>query len=217
MTNILMSTLQAKSGWNNILQKYLENKKVLVIPFAFGDIVKNERDWLKIYGLRSKYYLQMVNPLVSFGVNKKDISWAKYYSDTSRTLKEKINKADVLFFSGGYPDLMMKRLKDMDVIKSIQKFKGTVIGFSAGAMVQIENFHITPDKDYNHFSYHYSLELLHGFDVEVHYEKSEDHDAYIDKVIMERNIPVYAIGDNGIVIVEDNQFKSYGDVTFYHV
>jgi len=34
---------------------------------------------------------------------------------------------------------------------------------------------------------------------------------------MERNIPVYAIGDNGIVIVEDNQFKSYGDVTFYHV
>lgn len=71
MTNILMSTFQAKSGWNNILQRYLENKKVLVIPFAFGDIVKNERDWLKIYGLRSKYYLQTVNPLVSFGVNKK--------------------------------------------------------------------------------------------------------------------------------------------------
>ncbi len=55
------------------------------------------------------------------------------------------------------------------------------IGSSAGAMIQIAKYHITPDEDYNTFTYNKGLNLIKDFDIEVHYEGTEVQNKYIKR------------------------------------
>ncbi|EPZ54469.1 peptidase S51 family protein [[Clostridium] sordellii ATCC 9714] len=66
---------------------------------------------------------------------------------------------------------MMDRLKEFKIIEDIENYKGIVMGSSAGAMVQVAQYHITPDKDYDTFSYNEGLNMITDFDIEVHYKK----------------------------------------------
>ena len=50
--------------------------------------------------------------------------------------------------TGGAPDLMMKRIKEKKLKKLIKNYKGIMIGYSAGAMIQLDSYHISPDEDY---------------------------------------------------------------------
>lgn len=212
MTNILMSLFKTKQDWNEKLEGYLKGKRVLVLPFSFGKDIEDEAGWLEVYGEQGKYFLATIEPFLSFGVAALDIHLINYFTDDTETIRAQIKQADVLFFPGGYPDLMMKRLEEKAVIDDIRTFQGTIIGYSAGAMIQMEDYHISPDKDYAEFSYNKGLPLLKGFAIEVHYDPDTAQQHYIQKVMAEKNIPVYAIGSTGMLIIEEQQIQSFGHV-----
>lgn len=197
-TNILLSMFPAKEDWNASLESYLKNKKVFVLAFSFlKEFVQNTEDWQNLYAPRTgKYYASIVQPLTSFGVQEADIHWGNYFLDSSATLVAKINTADVLFLPGGAPDEFYERIWAKELATTIENFTGTIIGFSAGAMVQIANFHITPDDHYLTYTYHQGLKLISEFDIEVHYEA---HDTVMNEAIKrclaDTQRRVYAIGN----------------------
>jgi peptidase E len=218
MVNILFSSYNFNEKWaKDSMQKYIKcDDKVLVIPFSFGENISNDMDWQDAYSKgNGKYYNTIVLPFLSCGIREENIEWVNYFKDTDENAKDKIRSSDILFFTGGLPDKMMHRLKEFDLISEVENFVGVIIGVSAGAMIQIADYHITPDKDYDIFSYNKGLNLIRDFDIEVHYEETEIEKSYINKVLNERVDTVYAIKDTGGIIVDNNAITLLGDTQIF--
>jgi cyanophycinase len=105
----------------------------------------------------------------------------------------------------------MKRIKEKRLKKIIKNYKGVMIGYSAGAMIQLDSYHISQDEDYPEFSYQTGLGCLSGFDIEPHFRKSKIQIKSIEKVQEEKQIPIYGIYENGGIIV-DKSITCFGKV-----
>lgn len=214
MVNMLFSLYNFNDTWaKDAVSKYINcSNKVLIIPFSFGENIKNNVDWQNEFGKDSgNHYKAIIKPFLSYGIKGKNINCINYFEDTKENAKNKIRNSDILFFTGGLPDKMMCRLKEFDLINEIENFTGTIIGSSAGAMIQIKEYHITPDEDYDTFSYNKGLNFIKDFDIEVHYKETEIQKNYISKVLNEKTDRVYAIKNTGGIIVDNNSIKLLGD------
>ena len=105
----------------------------------------------------------------------------------------------------------------MDLVEAIREHKGIVIGYSAGALIQLSEYHLSPDEDYAEFGYYSGLGYLNGFYVEVHYEGTAIQRESIQRVLKERRKPVYAIVNAGALIVDETGRKTIGDVTLFEI
>lgn len=214
MVNMLFSLYNFNENWaKDKVSKYINsNNKVLIIPFSFGDGICNNIEWQNEFGKNSgKHYKNIIVPFLSYGISEKNINLINYFKDTKEIAKDKIKNSDIIFFTGGLPDKTMYRLKEFDLINQIENFTGIIIGSSAGAMIQIKEYHIIPDEDYDTFSYNKGLNLIDNFDIEVHYKGTTIQKNYINKVLNEKVNTVYAIKNTGGIIIDDNSITLLGD------
>ncbi len=217
MINILLEGYDIAVSWlYDELKAYIKpNHKVAVIALAYRDNrVKNLDDWNVLYDKNNgKYYNGIVDGLTAYGISVDNIKFINYFTDSKETAKQKIENADILYFPGGLPDRMFERIKELDLYDTIVNHKGIVMGYSAGAVIQLSEYHLSPDDDYPEFSYYEGLGYLNDFYLEVHYEGADIQDASIRRVIKERGKTVYAtyLG-NGAIIVDDGDVKLLGEV-----
>lgn len=214
MVNMLFSEYNFHESWAiDIVTKYISsNDKVLIIPFSFGEEICSDKDWQNAYNKDDgKYYESVILPFMNYGVKEENIRWINYFADTMESAKVNMRNSNIIFFTGGFPDKMMLRLIEFDLIDDIENFAGVIIGSSAGAMIQIAEYHISPDEDYNTFTYNTGLNLIKNFDIEVHYEGTKVQNKCIEKVLMEKKNRVYAITNTGGIIVDDAKIIFLGD------
>jgi len=219
MVNMLFSLYNFHESWaNDIAAKYINAAdKVLIITFSFGDGICNDKEWQDAYSKNNgKYYKDVITPFISYGIKEENINWLNYFKDTKENAKVKIRNSNILFFTGGLPDKMMSRLMEFDLIGDIERFTGVIIGSSAGAMIQIAEYHITPDDDYNTFSYNAGFNMINDFDIEVHYEGTEVQNKYIKKVLAEKKDVLYAITNSGGVIYDNKKITLLGDTKIFN-
>lgn len=214
MVNMLFSKYNFNESWAmDIVAKYINsNDRVLIIPFSFGEEIGSDKDWQNAYNKdNGKYYKSVVVPFMNYGIKEENIKWINYFKDTIESAKVDIINSNIIFLTGGFPDKMMLRLIEFNLVNDIEDFEGVIIGSSAGAMIQIAEYHITPDVDYNTFTYNKGLNLIKDFDIEVHYEGTEVQNKYIKKVLMEKKDKVYAITNTGGIIVDNEKIILVGD------
>lgn len=214
-THILMNTSMIDEEWcyPTLKQFITEHSQVCIMAFSFFDDVKNEVDWEHNYGKQGIYYSSNVDVWKRYGIEESQIIWVNYFKDTRLRMLNKIKNSDIIFFTGGAPDKMMQRIHEYNLEEVLEQYQGLMIGYSAGAMIQLSKYHITPDVDYSTFLYEEGLACLSGFDIEVHYEGEETQNECIQKIIEEKKIPVYALWDDGGIVVTKNNIKSFGHVT----
>jgi len=221
MINILFSNYNFDEKWcfeslRNIIKS---NHKVLIIPFSFHDEwMQNDNEWQNAYNsTNGTYYKDILSPFLTYGIPKENISWLNYFKDTKESAKHKITSSDIIFFTGGLPDQTMYRLEKFNLIDVIENYTGIIIGSSAGAMVQLSEYHITPDKDYDTFSYNAGLNLIDDFYIEVHYKETDIQKNSIQKVLYDRFKKVYAITDTGGILIHNNKITLLGDVISFNI
>jgi peptidase E len=217
MVNILLNTPAIHERWcRRKISKYIRHgKKVLIVPFSFHeDYIGDNADWLAHYGYGQDLYCEVVHPLLELGVREEDIALVNYYSDTPKSFGNLIRMADVIYFTGGWPDKMMARLWEFGAISQLSSFPGVVMGYSAGAMIQFDTFHMTPEEEDQEFQYCDGLDLLSGFDIEVHYTGSDVQEECLHRAIQETGRAVFALEDHGGLIVDGNKFITLGHVHF---
>ena len=173
--------------------------------------------WLELYGREAgMFYHWLIDPLMEFGIPEEQIAVVNYFADSKEQAKQKIENADILYFTGGLPDAMMDRLAEFELLDVLGEFDGLVLGCSAGAMIQLEDYHITPDWDYPEFGYYKGLPWLNDFYVEVHYEGTQLQKDCIQRVLRECGKPVYAIHhDKGALIVEKGIITRLGETELF--
>lgn len=221
MVNLLLSLYNFDEDWCYETLKHIikEEHNVLIIPFSYhDDWLNSEYDWDKTFNYKyGTHYKEIVTPFLAYGILESNISWINQFVDSIDLMKDKIKKSDIIFFTGGYPDLMMEKFKKYNLVKEIENYNGVIIGASAGAMVQIKEFHISPDSDYDDYSYNKGLNIIKDFDIEVHFENTEIQNICILRAIREKRKPVYSITNNGAVLVQDGEIITLGDAEKWDV
>ena len=220
MVNVLLESydLTAPFLYEELRNYIRPNSRVAIVAFSFlPSQANNLEQWLGLYGEEGMFYNWLVEPFQSFGVPVENITFVNYFADTYESAAAKIRSADIIYFTGGLPDAMMDRLYEFELVDILKSYDGVVMGCSAGAMIQLEEYHITPDRDYPEFGYYQGLPWLRDFYVEVHYEATELQNRCIQRVLSERKKPVYATAFNGAaIIVDGDQMKLLGEVKVFN-
>ena len=187
MINILLDVLDFSADFlYQELKRYIHpSDKVVILAFSYRDReVHNLRDWKMLYGENGgRYYESMVSPFLRYGIPEDHIEWINYYTDAKSKAAEQIRNADILYLPGGMPDRMMERINDFNLRDAILQFQGVVMGYSAGALIQLQEYHLSPDQDYPKFTYFKWLPILKDFYLEVHYEDSTVQNEAIQRVL----------------------------------
>ncbi|MBE6666334.1 MAG: hypothetical protein E7603_08985 [Ruminococcaceae bacterium] len=185
---------------------------VCVIAFSFREnAVRSAREWERFYGKDSKNYKGITSGLCAYGISSERISFLNYFTDTKTSAMEKIKTADVLYFPGGLPDKMMERIREFELESVICAHTGIFMGYSAGALILLSEYHLSPDHDYPAFQYGKGLGLVDGFFLEVHDTGAPEQIAAIQKVKTEREKSVYTLPlMKGALLVEDGKISLLG-------
>lgn len=221
MINILLEGYDINADWlYDDLKKYiLPNYSVAVVAFSFRDSeVNNSADWNLLYSKENGiYYNGIVGGFTAYGILENNITFVNYFEDTKESAKQKIEKADILYFTGGRPDRMMDRIKEFDLVDVLRKHNRIVMGYSAGAVIQLSEYHLSPDKDYKEFQYYDGLGYLNDFYLEVHYKNTKVQNKAIHRVLAERGKTVYATAlMSGAIIVDNGNVKLLRDVKTFN-
>lgn len=217
MVNILLSRFEPELPWlQNALGRYLNPQtRVLVAGYSFSDACTDEQGWQAWYGEGSVERLQTERSFSVFGIKSQNIRWADFFTDTKKAFSEKLNSADVLYLPGGLPERMMERFAAKKLVSILEAFDKTVIGASAGALIQCRDYMISPDSDYREHSRHRGLSYITDFSVDVHYENNPVQNESIRRHLFESKKPVYAIPDDGGIIRDGETVTLLGNVTLF--
>lgn len=209
--NILLNTYAFHEEWAKPwLERILKPEmKVAVVALSFNAGM-NEAE-----AATEGHRRDLLPAFMEYGIAPGKIELVNWFRDTPQTAREKIQNSDVLFFTGGWPDHMMYRLHRWGLVELIERFDGIIMGCSAGAMVQMKQYHITPDEDYPHFCYQEGMNMLDRFYVEVHYKETELQQASIDRVRKEKGKPVFAMYNDGGLLVEGERITVMGRMRLF--
>jgi peptidase E len=218
MINILFDCPNLDDFKEELREYFSEDSRVAVVAFSFyDDYVYDAASWEKVYGRGlGNCYLETVDALSAFGVSKDNITFINYFTDTHESARDKIKNANVVYFTGGLPDRMMDRIKEFNLLDTLREFDGIAVGYSAGAVIQLAEYHLYPDGDYKDFEYYEGLDYLNSLYLEVHYEFKPEQNESIRRVLAERNLPVYVTHTRrGGVVVDNGRIKIIGKVDVY--
>lgn len=220
MINILLDVLDFSADFlYEKFKRYIHpSDKVVILAFSYRDReVQNLRDWKMLYGKSGgQYYDSMVSPFLRYGIPEDHIEWINYYTDAKSKAAEQIRNADILYLPGGMPDRMMERIDDFNLRDAILEFQGVVMGYSAGALIQLQEYHLSPDQDYPEFTYFKGLPILKDFYLEVHYEDGPVQNEAIRRVLKERRKTVYAmVTDRAAIVIDGPKVRLLGDVNVF--
>lgn len=220
MINILLEGFDIDAPWlYDELKNYIKpNHSVAVVAFSFrDDRIKSLSDWNGLYGkVNGKYYDGIIGGFTAYGIPSDKITFINYFTDTKESAAQKVKTADIIYFLGGLPDRMMERIKEFDLYDVLMQHKGILMGYSAGAVIQLAEYHLSPDDDYPEFKYYEGLPYLNNFYMEVHYEGIKLQNESIQRVLNERGKTVYATAfKSGAILVDNGNIKLLGNVKVF--
>lgn len=210
--NILLNYYNFDGEWaRETLEPYVKGR-VLILPLAYREHdIYDKESWQRVYGEGGEKYDNIMRPFYSYGIAKQNIGWLNFFDQQADHVAE-INAADMLFFTGGMPEKAIARLAALDLIQVVRNFGGVVAGASAGAMLQLSSYHVTPDEDYAEYGLWQGLGLVDGFDLEVHYLDTELQNQCTRRAVIDLGVPVYQMWHEGGLLVENGVVKTMGNV-----
>lgn len=218
MVNILANYYNFHENWGRAaFSKYINSQsKVTIVALAYRDYQVYDNDsWLKLYGKGGEKYDNIIAPFLSFGIQESSINWINPFVDSGAESAFKITSSDVLLFCGGLPEKLLERMQNMRMDTIVKQYKGTIIGVSAGAMMQLDRYHITPDDDYpQYIADNKGLGLVKGLDLEVHYLETAVQVECLNMALANKQ-PIYAIWHEGAVIVDNGKITTVGNVELH--
>lgn len=214
MINILLSNYDYGMGeLQEGLSKYLRNSmKVAIIPFSHSETITTSAEYDRSINKGGEYYEVISDQFGEFGIIDDNISVVHYFYDEIEVMKDKISKADILFFTGGLPDKSVERLHEKDLVDTIKSFNGIIMGSSAGALIQLSEYFCTPDKDYSKFSFYKGLNLIKkDFYVNVHYRGNDLKSEFPELSNLKKTI--YGIPEGAGIVISNNKIEEIGNVS----
>ena len=212
MINVLLNYYNFDGEWARPhLEDLVVNRRVLIIPLAFRESQAWDNDsWQAIYGKGGEKYDNVIRPFLAYGYKEEDLDWLNCFD--ARDHIRQIENASLLFFTGGMPEKAIARMEQLGITEAVKNFNGVVMGASAGAMLQLEVYHVTPDEDYGCYHIQHGLGLVRGLNLEVHYLSSDLQNECSLRALAELGLPIYKMWHEGGLIYDNGNITVMGQV-----
>jgi peptidase E len=129
------------------------------------------------------------------------------YGDAFEEIRRKIDRSDLVYLPGGITSVLVERLKRKSVDRLLRKYKGVIVGRSAGALALGKKCIVTKNRR-NRTSRMISGIGLVGFSVKAHYKPSKDEAL---KRFSEEEI-IYAIPERSALVFNKGSLSCMGNV-----
>ena len=202
----------------NRLKEYIEpNMKVLCIPFAsdLNWLIDNEKSELEKYG---RFWTSHYKPFSKYGITEDNFYVAKIH-DNEYELKKIISESDIIYFSGGQMEKLIRLLYHYNLIDYllIHMNEKIFIGESAGALVLQDEYTEVPhiDECYNRYRREKGIGIINNMNIIVHYdEQNRKHrrNFRLLKWFGRRGKNVVCLSNDGAVLITDNNIEYLGKV-----
>ena len=189
------------------------NNKVVVIPWSFA--IETDAEGVDKYfsGKKRENYF---SPLLTLGIDEKNITIINCYRDKTEYMKEKIKESDVLVLPGGNPEIFYNKVVSCGLIDVIRNYSKVVIGESAGTELQLNNYFITAKNNYyKKFDWYKGFNVIDDpFYMDVHSSNNYNYLKKLQKVANEKKKNIYAIYNDGVMIFnrKTHDLEIYGNV-----
>ena len=206
-----------------LVEKKLKDKikidnKAVIIAWTFPlEIDKKtfEEDWFPKGGRR---YNKYVGSLLKLGLKEENITVLNCYdTENFENFKKIIDNSNILVITGGNPEMLYSKVtQETELLYNIKHYKGIIIGFSAGADLQLKRYFITAKNNYyKYFAFYDGFGVLNDpFYLDVHSNNNKKYLEKLQRVANEKNKPVYAIFDDGAMIYDrsSQELELFGNV-----
>ncbi len=203
----------------NKLKKIINpNQKAVIIAWTFPtEIDKETFDdvWFPKGGRR---YNKYVGSLLKLGIIEENITILNCYDrDNFKKFKSIIDDSDILVITGGNPEMLYSKvIQETEILYNIKHYKGIIIGFSAGADLQLKRYFITAKNNYyKYFAFYDGFGVLDDpFYIDVHSVNNKKYLEKLQKVANTKKKNVYAIFDDGAMIYNRStkRLEKFGNV-----
>jgi peptidase E len=208
--NVLLSRKEAlldpilSSFLSSIINK---DDHVVVISFSFfSKDIKYKEEYHNIYGFPHGSYSQtLLAKLGEIGIKEDKVESIDYYLDNKESALKKLKKANIVYLPGGNPLEFIRRCEEFGITNASFNNVKLVIGSSCGAVVQLKNYHLTPDLDIDHFCFSHGLNIINNdFLVDVHYQDNLEFNYSIELIQNFKYKKYYGITNEGYLVFKDN-------------
>jgi len=124
---------------------------------------------------------------------------------------EEIKNASAVFLAGGTTYLQFDFIQKNNLIPLLKKFNGVIMGMSAGAINMAVNAFYSADKDYSKTHVYKGIGLA-DITIDPHFSIDNKDLLNIDILPFTDILDIYAICDNGAIVISGTERKYYGDV-----
>lgn len=195
-----------------------EDYKAVIIAWTFPleiDKKKFDEEWFPKGGRR---YDKYVGSLLKLGLKEQNITVLNCYDkEKFESFKDIIDDSNILVITGGNPEMLYSKVtQETEILYNIKHYKGIIIGFSAGAELQLKRYFITAKNNYyKYFAFYDGFGVLDDpFYLDVHSIKNKKYLEKLQKVANEKNKPIYAIFDDGAMIYnrDSKELELFGNV-----
>ncbi|MDO4759680.1 MAG: Type 1 glutamine amidotransferase-like domain-containing protein [Candidatus Saccharibacteria bacterium] len=167
-------------------------------------------------GGEDNYLPNILNCFAKIGINFADvIKLGRDTFDETTRIALKSGGEKVYFLTGGNPLTQMEIIKKFNLTETIRDHEGLVIGFCAGAINLSRYSIITSDEDFDKPQSYEGINRV-PITIEPHYnnENDEKRNAEIREFAEKYHETIYAIPDESVIVVEDQEIKEFGNI--YH-
>jgi len=178
------------------------NMKIAIIPWAFPNEINStilEQEYFPVNGRRYNKYMIGLKEL---GIKDSNVYICNCYKDTTEKLKKIIKESDLIIIPGGNPEMLYKKIvHDAGILEDLQKYKGIIIGESAGCELHLKKYFITKENNYyGYFAYYDGLDIIDNpFYMDVHTRNNDEYKKQLHEVANSTKKQVYAIYDDGAI------------------
>jgi len=194
------------------------DEKAVIIAWTFPfelDKKLFDEEWFPKNGRR---YNKYVGSLLKLGIKEENIIVLNCYDkEQIGNFKKIIDESNILVITGGNPEMLYSKVtQETEILYNIKHYKGIIIGFSAGAELQLKRYFITAKNNYyKYFAFYDGFGVLDDpFYMDVHSITNKKYLDKLQKVSNDKNKNVYAIFDDGAMIYDrfSNKLELFGNV-----
>lgn len=186
--------------FNHVSNYIKPNMKVVCLPFA-SDI-----HW-QINGDFTEYKERHFSEFSKFGIHEENIDVVRLSESRSKII-EKIDNADIVFFSGGYMENAIFVIKSLRLKSYFNKIKEDklFIGESAGTLILQDKYTEVPyiEDAYKKYKVKNGLGFVTGLNIIVHYDPNNIYHRKNKRIVklMNRTREVLALKEESMIIID---------------
>ena len=188
------------------IKKYLKKNSSILF------IASNKNDFEKI---------DMYSKLLFESLKFSGITFEEYNVLDNRTIdkaNEFVDKADLIFLSGGDTFIQNEFLKEIKLKELLENYNGIIIGQSAGSINMAEDVFNSPEQSEKSEPIYFEGLGLTNINVEPHWKMDtslfDENEKYQRRYILEesKKRDIFAICDGGYILINEDNNEIYGEV-----